>query len=92
MDARQTALRTVVPIGVEQAYRKVLIIGDAAGWEVFREFPEKHVVVYHKVPGSVDSTQVGVFCVETEGGTLVEIASPSAFSRELAAKTLFRRL
>ncbi|MBT3288236.1 MAG: hypothetical protein HN849_09300 [Victivallales bacterium] len=89
---RAEARTRVVPGKLEDVYRRTIETADAAGWEVFRRFPEEHLVVYHQIPGSVDSTQVGVFCSESDGGVLVEVASPSIFSRELAAKILFRRL
>jgi hypothetical protein len=92
LDARKNAEETVVPGTLDDVYRKVVATADAAGWEVFRAFPEKHMVVYHQIPGAVDSTQVGVFCTENAQGILVQVASPSLFSRELAAKALFPRL
>ena len=92
LNARKSARTHVVSGNLEDVHRKAIAIADAAGWEVFRAFPEKHMVVYDRIPGAVDSTQVGVFCSETAEGILVEVASPSIFSRELAAKILFQRL
>jgi malonyl CoA-acyl carrier protein transacylase len=90
--ARETAKQTVVAGSLDDVYRKVLATADAAGWEVFREFPEDHMVVFHKLPGAVDTTQVGVFCSESGQGVKVEVACLSLFSRDYAAKTLFSRL
>lgn len=91
-DARPMAKSRVVPGKVEDVYRKVLAIADGYGWEVFRELPEEHLVVFDHIPGSVDTTQVGVFCTESDNGVLVEVSCQALFSRELAAKALFQRL
>ena len=90
--ARPDARTRIVPGKLEDVYRRTIETADTDGWEVFRKFPEEHLVVYHQIPSSVDSTQVGVFCSESDEGILVEVASPSIFSRELAARVLFRRL
>jgi hypothetical protein len=92
LEARKNAKEMIVSGTLDDVYRRVIATADAAGWEVFRESPEEHLVVYHQIPGAVDSTQVGVFCSEAAHGILVEVASPSLFSRELAAKVLFQRL
>ena len=59
---------------------------------MFRELSEERLVVFDHIPGSVDTTQVGVFCTESDNGVLVEVSSQALFSRELAAKALFERL
>ncbi len=91
-DARPQAKSQVVPGTADEVYQKVLAIASAYKWTVFREFPKDHLVVFDHVPGSVDTTQVGVFCTEDGGNVTVEVSSRSMFSRELAAKVLFRNL
>jgi hypothetical protein len=82
----------VVQGSLDEVYGKVRTIGTGQKWEIFREFPDEHLVVFHNLPGSVDTTQVGVFCSEAENGILVEVSCLGVFSRELAARVLFQRL
>lgn len=91
-DARPQAKSRVVPGTADEVYQKVLAIASTYKWTVFREIPKDHLVVFDHIPGSVDTTQVGVFCTEDNGQVTVEISSPAMFSRELAAKVLFRNL
>lgn len=90
--ARPQAKTQVVRGTPDEVYAKVRAIGTAQDWEVFREFPEAHLIVFQRIPGSVDTTQVGVFCSQAEDGVLVEVSCLGVFSRELAARILFSRL
>lgn len=91
-NARPQARTKVVEGTLEEIYSRVRVIGNSQGWEVFREFPEQHLTVFHRIPGSVDTTQVGVFCSPAETGVQVEVSSQGVFSRELVARVLFDRL
>lgn len=90
--ARPQAKTRIVRGTLGDVYAKVHAIGTDQEWEVFREFPEEHLIVFQRIPGSVDTTQVGVFCSPAEGGVLVEVSCLGVFSRELAARILFDRL
>ncbi|MDX9979600.1 MAG: hypothetical protein RBU25_06060 [Lentisphaeria bacterium] len=90
--ARPQAKTRVVRGTTDDVYAKVRTIGTDQAWEVFREFPDEHLIVFQRIPGSVDTTQVGVFCSQAESGVLVEVSCQGVFSRELAARILFDRL
>ena len=69
-----------------------MAVADAGGWELFREIPEENLLVFHQIPDTVDSTQLGVFLSETSEGVRVEVSCLSRFCRDSAAKFLFDRL
>ncbi len=82
----------MVALPVEDCRVQVLAVAAAAGWEVFRQSSAGDLLVLTRIPGVTDTTRVGVFLTAAEGGSRVEIASPSWLAREKVARQLAERL
>ena len=78
---------------VAQCYSRVLETAKDNKWEVFIADKRKHMIVFMNIPGSIDTTEVGVFFspVETEK-TKVEVTSLSPQAKVLASNLLFAEL
>lgn len=92
--ARKNALRMVVPMGMDEAIDWLISAAEEQSLKVSTVSRNKRVVVVTGVPGSIDTTTVGIFVQRSDEneGTVLEIASWSEFARravwDLVTKSL----
>ncbi len=91
--ARATALTKTFPVTPVQAYDAVLAAAAEEKMIVFVKEPARQAVMLLKAPGCLDTSEIGVFCVQkAPGQTQVEISSRSVFARDATAARLFALL
>jgi len=91
--ARPEGVRLRVRESCAECWREVLAMADAYGATVYREDRDAGFVVLTRVPGCIDTTQVGVWLVAAgQGRTELSVASPSEIGRERVAALLKSRL
>lgn len=91
--ARETALTRTYDQKYWDTVRHSIEAIDKFGWTVFMKDETKGYLVVMRVPGAVDTTEIGIFFVEvSENETRVEIASLSTSAKRIVARQLFNAL
>ncbi len=79
------------PIGEEETLTGIVPPRKTPFRIFFHDRNKEHIVVIG-VPGSVDSTEVGIFFDKVEGGTKIDITSLSSNAKRSVARDLFKEL
>ncbi|MCK9432814.1 MAG: hypothetical protein PHQ84_02930 [Candidatus Omnitrophica bacterium] len=89
-DGRKDALKKSFALDYHSCYLKVKDILAEKGKEsyIYSEDADKKLIAFYL--SCEDTTPVGIFFTEeTQGGTLIEISSPSTYAKEEIAKRVF---
>ncbi len=76
----------------EGLFKAVDLLADQ-GFKIFIKNPRKKLLVIYNIPGSVDTTEVGVFFVPADDKkVIVEVSSLSTHAKQTAARIIFEKL
>ena len=92
-EARPRAAVKNFGCGWKECFDKILVVAKERNFPVFISDPKKPLIVLMGIPGSIDTTEVGIFFSEPEAGKAkLEIVSLSPTTQEAAAKLLSEEL
>ena len=89
-DGRADAVKKVIGAGIDKCYKQAEASLKNAKAYIYARSPAKYMIAVYV--SETDTTPVGVFMTIAEGGTLVEVSSPSAFAKDDIAEKLFADL
>jgi len=92
--ARKDALKVLVPMGMDEAVDWLISAAAEQSLKVSTVSRNRRVVVVTGVPGSIDTTAVGIFVqpADENGRTMLEIASRSEFARRVVLDLVTKSL
>lgn len=91
--ARATADVKTVSAPADTVFQTLLGAADENKLLVFVKNPAARTLLLMNIPGSIDTTEVGVFVTETKPGeSKVEVSSRAPFAKDTASKLLFKAL
>ncbi len=93
-DARVDAIYQSYPCAINACFDAIMNVAGEKGYYIFSKDRVRGLVVLMKIPGCVDTTEVGVFLSESlhGEGILVELSSRSLLAKKTVAKALFTAL
>ena len=93
-DARVDAIYQSYPCTINDCFDAVIKMAGEREYYIFTEDRIRGLVILMKIPGCVDTTEVGVFVSESlhGEGVLVELSSRSLLAKKTVAKALFTAL
>jgi hypothetical protein len=95
---RVRAVRDVYSFDYQTCYDAIVDLSEDASigmavYRIFQERPDEGMFVVMKVPGSVDTTEVGIFLTSIKKmETAVEVASLSQFAKRYVADAIRDRM
>ena len=91
---RSQAVYKTLSCSPTDAFDAIEAFAEANKYLVFRKDRGALVLVLMRIPGAVDTTEVGVFLVPLDEGRSVriEVSSRSSFARRVVAQNLFAHL
>ncbi len=92
-EARSTAQEQTFMCSYKECFDQVLEASHQAGYKVFIKDPRKQIIVLMNIPGSIETTEVGIFFDESsDGQTLIQVSSLSFRAKQTAAAEIFDHL
>ncbi len=92
-EARINGERHSFPCTVQMCFDQAVVAVRGVSYDIFINNPTHHVLVVMGVPGSIKTTEVGIFFeVIDDNETLVQVASLSHRARRVVAATVFEHL
>lgn len=92
-DSRGTGLTQIYQCYFLECFNDSINIGQEKGYTVFLRSDKRKVIVFMNIPGSIDTTEVGVFFKpHQDGETSIEVVSLSTRAKETVAADLFAGL
>lgn len=89
-DARLKAAVKTYPVAPKECFDEILKIAQEGSLEVFIKDRKKNLIVLMHIPGSIETTEAGVFLNEVETTkTKLEIVSLSPDTQEKTAEIIF---
>ncbi len=92
--ARVDSIYQTYPCDIDACFDAVSAIAVKNGYYIFSSDRARGLVVLMKIPGCVDTTEVGVFLSQAPlgEGVVVELSSRSSLAKKTAAKALLSDL
>ena len=92
-EARVDAITKTYSCNFRQCYQAVLLVAEEKEYMVFIKDMYKQVIVLMKVPGTVDTTEIGIFFTElNENQVKIYVSSLSSHAKRIVADILFSEL
>lgn len=93
-DGRVDSIYQTYPCDIGACFDAVSAVAGKSGYYIFSSDRTRGLVVLMKIPGCVDTTEVGVFLSHAPHGegVLVELSSRSSLAKKTVAKTLLSDL